>query len=861
MSFTRIFYDNYKNRLYCIENVDGKRRKIDFHPQFEYYVPNKSGSSEFHDIYGNPVKLMTSKTRKDMKHVSENVKTCETDIGEDIKFLQNRYKGQNLKADIKNFQIATLDIEVAAKDQFPEPNEANYPINLISIYYSKLDQVYTYGLQPYTGNSKLVKNYHYFKNEKDLIERFITDFRKQRVDIISGWNSRLFDLPYIINRCNKLDINVSLSPINIYRESKAGGYHISSGGYDIAGISILDGLDLYKNFVYENRERYSLQAIGMFEVGEGKKDLEGTVNNAWETNWNAFVEYNVQDVLLTKKIEEKKKHIELTINFCYQALIPFNKIFSSISLITGYVMKYLHERNMVLPDRSGEKKDDKIPGAYVMAKPGFYKWICSFDIASMYPHLIIMYNISPETLVLNSENTNEYYKTPLTEYKTWDTADGDFKIGGIQYRKDKKGIIAEIVEDTYKKRKRLKTKGFIVDAIENNRSLEKYPDELIKEVNEEGETSEYYNSQQLIRKILLNSYYGVLNNEYFNLFNIHNSLTITLGGQHLIKYLSNTLNSYMKSNWHKVGPKLFPNTNCKWTPLEKDVVILIDTDSNFICMDEIIQNMGIDFKDNKDFLDWVNYLNEKLFNPFFEKILQIYADKFEVPQIIEFKREKIITQKFILAKKKYADEIIANEDKIYIDEPKISITGIEIVRTDTPKFSRERIMNVVKEIFKVKGKDREKVINKLRDIHEDFLKAEPTDIAIPKGVKDYQKFAEPIETYVAKGKLNYPKHLPIHVRASMNYNFIVAKNKLPFMYINNGTKMKYIHVSSSKNELSQNVIGFINEWPKEFNDMFMIDKDAQWNRVFQNVIQRFFNGLGWGDIKLEENTLDELIQF
>jgi len=859
--FTRIFYDGYKNRLYCIENVDGKRRKLDFHPKFEYYAPDKTGQSQYRDIFGKPVALMTSDTRKDMKAVAEAMPTCETDIGEDIKFLQKRYMGKKLKPDLDTFQIATIDIEVESKYEFPRPEHAKYPVNLISVHYSKNDEVYTFGTKPYTGNSPLLKNYHYCPDEKTMLERFIQHFRKKQVDIMTGWNIRFFDVPYLVNRSNVLGITHSLSPLNIYREKRTGGYHITGGGYDIAGISILDGLDLYKNFVYENRERYSLQAIGELEVKEGKKDLEGTVNDAWEKDWNGFVEYNVQDVLLCKKIEEKKKHIALTISFCYQALIPFDRIFSSISLITGYMLKYMHERNIVFPDRPSVKKEGKFPGAYVMAKPGFFKWLVSFDVASMYPHMIMMYNISPETLVLNPENPEEYFKTPLSEYKTWDTAEGKFDTGGIYYRKDKKGILAEIVSDIYEERKKLKKKGFIVDAINKGRPLDSYPPELVAEAKSEGETAEYYDSQQLIRKILINSMYGVLGNEYFNFFNVNNAIAVTLGGQDLIKYLSDSLNTYMKSNWHNIAPKVFPDFNGEWKPLKNDVVVLVDTDSNYVCLDEIVQNMGLTDMSNEQFMTWIQKLNDRFFNPFFDKILTIYAKRYGVPQLIDFKREKIITQKFILAKKKYADEVIANEDKLYIEKPKISITGIEVVRTDTPKFSRDRIMSVIEKIFEVKGADKKPVLEKLRKTHDEFLKADPSDIAVPTGIKDYQKYAEPVETYLKANEIYYPKNLPKHVRAAMNYNFIVAKHNLPLMHVNNGTKMKFMHVAPAKNELHQNVIGFINEWPKEFDELFYVDIESQWNRVFQNAIQRFFDVLEWGDIQLEENSLEELIQF
>ena len=860
--FKRIFYDSYHNKIYhWYVGEDGKNHKEIVTPKFEYYVPDKTGKSEIKDIYGTPVIMKTSKSKKDMKEVATCTNTSETDIPEDVKFLHRRWRGQNLTPDLSKLNICTIDIEVEADGEFPKASEAKYPINLISVHFSKSDKVYTFGNRPYNGNSDLVKNYHYCKDEKTMMERFITFFRKQKVDIITGWYIRFFDIPYIINRCKNLNIEMSLSPVNMYLEkSTTAGYHIDGGGYTIAGISTLDAQDLYKNFVYTKRESYSLQAIGMLEVGEGKKDYEGTINNAWNEDWDGFVEYNIQDVLLVKKIEEKKKHIELTVNFCYQALIPFEKIYSSISLITGYILKYLHERNLVYPDKKKQEKYERSPGAYVMANAGFYKHVVSFDVESMYPHMIMMYNISPETIVSDPKNPEDYIKCPISKYKTWDTADGDFKIGGIYYRKDKRGVLAEIVKDIFDDRKKLKKKMFIAKKIEKNSSYTNEKNEkIINEIKEEGGTAEYYDSQQKIRKILINSIFGVLGNEYFNFFDTRNFIAVTLGAQDLIKYLSNSVNSYMKQNWHKVAPKIFPDHKKEFSQLKKDVVILIDTDSNYLCFDEIIQDMGIEFNNYKDFIKWTDHLIKKLLNPFFKKILDIYAKKYGVEQIINFKQEKTITQKFILAKKKYVDEVVANEGEIY-DKPKLSITGIEIVRTDTPSFSRKHIRGVVDEIFLSNGKDKQRVTDKIRKIYKEYLEEEPTNIAVPTGVKDYSKYA-PIGSELLKKGIVYPKGCPIHVRSAINYNYLIAKYKMPLQPITNGTKMKYVYVMDHKNDLHQNAVGFVVNWPKKFDELFEVDYYTQWKKSFESVIQRFFDVLKWGEITLEDNSLRNFLEF
>lgn len=861
MAFSRIYYDNYKNRIYCVDVTDGKRSKVDFHPTFEYYVYDKTGKSDITDIYGKPVSLMTSETKKDMKMVASSVPCCESDFPDDVKYLQKTYQHQDLKVNIKDIQVATIDIEIQTNGlEFPHPEDAAFPINLISVHYSKEDTLYTFGNQPYTGNHVSVKHFHYCVDEKTMIEKFIKHFRSKKVDIITGWYCRTFDIPYIIRRCENLKIDLSLSPINICKKKHWQGYHIDEGdNYEIAGISILDGVDIFKNYEKEKRVSYSLQNIGMEVVGEGKKDYSGSINDAWKINWNEFVEYNVQDVLLVRKIEtdEKngKKYIELTINLCYQALIPFQRVFSSISLVEGYILKYVHENKMVLQDQEKNKEVKKLPGAFVFAKTGYHKYCMSWDAESLYPYQILQQNISPETLKMNDDR---YGKTPFSEYKQWETADGEIEIGGIYYDRSKKGILAQVIEKILSDRKINKKKMFIADAIEKNRDLSKYDKDLVDQVKLENESSSYYDSQQYVRKILANSIFGCASNEYFHLYNYNNAISITMGGQSLIKYMKNNFNKYMKEQFHKIVPTLFPEFKKEFKPLINDVVIQCDTDSLFVTLEEVINNLEISFKSNQELYDWMNDIDLRFFSNFIEKILQIYAKRFGMEQIINFKREKIIKQKLTTAKKKYVDEILANEDKLFIESPKISVTGIEIVRTDTPSFCKSKLKNAVNELFLNQCANKIAMNSYIRSIKEQFIKTDVKEISIPKGVNEYTKYAKDTDYYIING-LSYPISCPIHVRAAINYNYLIEKWKLPLIPVGNGTKIKYIHISSN-NELNQDIIGFVNEWPDEFN-VFKIDYDKQFTRTFTSVFQRFYDVLNWGNIEIEENTLSDFIEF
>lgn len=853
--YTRIYYDYKLNRIhlwYVDEN--GTRHKEEVDNELEYYVEDKTGQSPIKDIYGTPYIKAIGSSKKGMRELFEGgTKTCEATISEEIKFLQRKYGKEKLKVNIADFQIATVDIEICS-EEFPKPEEAKYPINLISIHLSKQDKTFTFGLGKYTGT--ICKNYWEFVDEKKMLETFIEFFRKAKISICTGWNAKLFDFPYIINRCKNLGIEKSLSPVDEYKEnSTQAGYHIDGGGYTICGISILDGLDLYKNFEREKRVSYSLNSIGMLEVEEGKLDFEGALNDLWKTDWNKFVEYNLQDVDLVRKIEKKKKYIELAINLCYNSLVPFEKVFSSVNLITGLVLKYLHNHNMILPDRKVTKKDKKIPGAYVMANEGLHRYVINFDVESLYPTLIRTFKISPENLVLNPTNTDSLLSTPLSIKKTWETIDGAFEIGGIYYR-NQNGVMDSIVSEVFAERKMFKDMKSIAEMIEKKIPTEtiykKYNKQLVDKVVEEEMNSEYYDGLQYCRKILSNSIYGSMLNEYFSLFCIENGMTVTLAGQNLIRFISSTTNDYFKKEWKNIAKRIF---NKDVENIQSDILCLADTDSSYFSLDELIKSLQLTFKNNEEFRDFANKMIDEVFKPFFDKILKIYANRYGVEQLINFQRENIMTKMLILAKKKYAMEVIDKEGEYY-KSPKLKIKGIEIVRTDSPKFCRNKIKFVIDEIFRTE--DKKHILDVLRTLKKEFCISDPDSVASPSGISDYTKYAEPIDKYIENG-LKYPLSCPIHVRASINYNYMLVKYKLPCTPVSNGSKMKYVYILDN-NELGQNIIGFVGKWPEQFNEKFKVDYELQWEKCFLSVIERFFTVLGWGNkINLNQNKLEMLM--
>ena len=884
MMYKRIWYDRKHNNIHMwVVDDDLKHRYIKENPAIEYYVQDKTGKSPLRDIYGNPMKLQSSKdvfAMKDFLKISRS-KTCEASLSEDTKYLHRKFGTDEIKVDVGQLQIATIDIEVAA-DKFPKAKLAEYPVNLISIHLSRNNQIYTFGTQPYTGDDPSVKNYRYFADEKTMLESFIKFFRSMKVDIITGWNADLFDMPYLINRANNLKIDdekYHFSPVGYYNEKKETRKKSTiSGGYEICGISILDGLSLYKKFEQKKRVKYSLEAIGQIEVKEGKKKYEGSINDLWKTDWNAFVEYNIQDVVLTKKINDKKKYIELAVRFCYGALIPFERVYSSIAVITGYIVKFLHGHGMLYPDPPDLEKEP-YPGGFVMAKIGYYRYVISYDFESLYPTIMIMSNICPSTLVYrpSEDMIPNLIKTPASELYKCTTKDGDpIEVDGIYYRKDIRGVVPNIVEEIFGERKYWKNLGKCADGVKDNLTVEqiaknygfmldnakKYYDV----VNENHYDAVFCDTQQYVRKILINSFYGVLGSKYFGFYNPKNASAVTIWARTIIQHISKSINDHTKNNWHLVAKDMlgdkFDIKEVK--PVKQDVVVLIDTDSNYVHLEPMMKACGLNKLTNEQFRLFANTVSEKFFAPMFKTDLDAFTKSFNVDKnILNFKQEKIISQMFIVAQKKYATEVVEKEGKVY-KEPEIHVTGIEVVKSDTPEFCSPKIKESLRLLFESMNKD--VMLDYIRKVKEEFMKQPVDMIATPKTVNDYDEYIRirgeiDMVEYAKNKKIpKAPLHCPQHVKAAMNFNYMVERFGWPEAPVSDNTKVKYIYVKEN-NILKTNVIAFTGDWNSALAENFEIDYELQFYKKFVRVVERFFETLGWGKVNLDINDLGDYVSF
>ena len=632
-------------------------------------------------------------------------------------------------------------------------------------------------------------------------------------DIITGWNNNLYDIPYICRRMERVlgeKWKKSLSPWNrvIDREFIVQGR--KQIAYDICGVSILDYLDLYKKFTYTNQESYRLDHIAMVELDDKKLDHSEYENfkDFYTSDWQRFVEYNIHDVNLVDKLEDKMKLIELAVTMAFDAKVNFEDVYSQVRMWDTLIYNDLKKRNIVVPPRQSTKKDEKYAGAYVKEpEPGMYDWVVSFDLNSLYPHLIMQYNISPETLVDERHPTVTVDKLLNQEVDI----DGDYAVcaNGAQYRRDIHGFLPEIMQRIYDERTIYKKR-----MLASKQEYEKSPtDKLRRDISK-------FNNIQMARKIQLNSAYGAIGNQYFRYYNLANAEAITLSGQVSIRWIENKMNTYLN--------KLLKTD-------DYDYVIASDTDSIYLNLGPMVEAV---FKERKKDGESIVRFLDKVCQVEFEKYIESsyqelssYVNAYEQKMVM--KRENIANKGIWTAKKRYILNVW-NSEGVQYEQPKLKMMGIEAVKSSTPAPCRSAIKEALNVIMSGNESDVQDYIDKFR---REFESMTPEEIAFPRGCNNIAKNSSPATIY--------GKGCPMHVRGALLYNYWVKKKKLTHKYplIQEGEKVKYVMLNTP-NKINENVVSFFQTLPPELGLNGSIDYDLQFTKSFLQPLQVILDTLG-----------------
>jgi len=731
-------------------------------------------------------------------------------------YISDYYPG-TMEYDKDLLRIYTVDIEVESEYGFPNVTDCAEKMICISVKDQVKKQILVWGMADYKVKQD---NVHYIKckDEKDLLIQFLKFWKDFTPDILTGWNSKYFDIPYLVRRIEKIlgeSVMKRMSPWGQVMEDNTYYMGKTQLYYRLHGIAQLDYLQLYQKFTIKNQESYKLDHIGFVELGEKKDDNPYDTFKEWYQNdIQSFIDYNIQDVELVDRLEDRLQLIELAITMAYNAKVNYEDVFSQVRMWDTIIYNELLKTNTIVPVREMNPQSKELVGAYVKdPKPGFYDWVVSFDLNSLYPHLIMQYNISPETII--PEKKDVIIEELLDKKVKID--EHCMAANGTQYKSDKMGMLPSIIKREYDDRVIYKKKMLEAE--------QQYID--TKDKQYEKLARKYYLIQHS-KKISLNSAYGAIGNKYFRYYDHRQAEAITMSGQLNIKWIEKKVNEYFNKLYKTDG----------------DYVIASDTDSIYVNMSPLVKLTGATDKDKiVKALD--TFCSQKL-EPYMEqsyKELGDYMNVYENKMVM--KREVIADKGIWTAKKRYILNV-HNSEGVQYSEPKLKIMGIEAVKTSTPLPCREKLREAFKVIM---GGDQQEMKEFIQNFRREFELMTPEQIAFPRSVNGVKKYGDTSSIY--------KKGTPMHVKGAIMYNHLLKTKKVAhkFQPIYEGDKGKYIHLR--KNLWNVNVITFLSKLPKEFDLHGYVDYETQFNKSFMDPLRFILGAIKWNIDASDSNTIED----
>jgi DNA polymerase elongation subunit (family B) len=834
------FYTNVhclgNNILFRGISNDGQRFKdrVEYKPTL--YIPTKE-KTKFRTLEGKSVGEIQPGSIKECREFIRKYKEVDNFniYGNDkfeFSFIAEYFPEEHIDYDFSLIKIAYLDIEVGSEDGFPSIENAKEEVTAITF---KIDgKCYVFGRGEFVHDRKDVF-YFRFDSERALLQKFFEMWDKESPDIVTGWNIETFDIPYLVNRAKRLfDENKNpyrlLSPwkkIHAYTMFGMGGRELQA--YEIIGVETLDYLQMYRKFTYTNQESYRLDHIAFVELGERKLDYseQGTLHLLYKNDFQKFIEYNIRDVELVEELDSKLKLLEMLVALAYLCKVNYGNTFGQVRMWDTLIYNNLLRKKIVIPPKKHSHKSSEFEGAFVKEPIiGSHKWVVNFDLNSLYPHLIMQYNLSPETLITDelpkelqeikdarpgvdgllqqSQSLNGLKKYNLTY-----TPNNEF------YRKDIQGFLPEMMQQIYNDRVKYKKK-----MITTKKKLQKEKDPKERAVLSKL-ISKYHNMQNNL-KTTLNSAFGAMGNEHFRYFDQRIAEAVTTSGQLSIKWIEKEINRYLNE-------VLKPEE-------EKDFVVAVDTDSVYICMDDLVKKIYGDTIDDKnkviDFLDKVcSEQMEKIIDKSYQKLAE-YVNAYDQKMVM--KRENIADKALWTAKKRYIMNVYDAEGVRY-EKPQLKVMGIESVRSSTPAACKEKMKGIFDIIMNGTEEDAINYIDKFR---EEFRTLKAEDIFFPRSVRGISKYYDAAQLYI--------KGSPIHVKGALIYNKLLKDKKLLNSYptIKDGEKIKFAYLKKP-NPVGDTVIAILNTLPEEFGLEKYIDYDLQFQKSFIEPMSSVMGAVGW----------------
>lgn len=863
--YSSVYFSRRMSKIHYWEYDENGKKCYKSEPApLYFYIKNAEG--EYTSLFGDKLKRISFTEFDKFKNAREMFKNSNTELFESDLSIENRFILDHYSPKEKNipkYEVLFFDIEVHSEQGFPTPAEAAHPIVIITLYSTKDEKFYIFAEKEFDRSflpkSAVVKTYD--GDEKTMLKEFISFIRKKHPDFLSGWNSNYFDIVYIYNRIKNLlgeDIANMLSPIKqvrkILRKTRWG---LPQEMYQIMGINCIDYLELYRKYEAGERESYKLGYIAEFELEETKLEYEGSLKALYHNDWQKYVEYNVQDVKLLIKLDNKKRYFNVMTTICCNCCVPFEQYDKTVRVLDGaFISRLMHDK-IILPDSKAPDEDgEQYEGGFVFpTTPGVFDWVVSFDATSLYPSAILEHNISPETKVFvvdriavekvcdllegkelpqNLLDMEAYAgKTVKEVVEIIKTNKYSIASNGAVYRHDKLGVVTQFIADWFDKRQ--------------------YHKKLEKTAKSEGnkEEASKHGVLQYNYKILLNSSYGYLGSKYSRLYDIYNAEAITKVGQESTKTAIETLINYFENKW----PESKAGLKVKARPV-KDLIIAGDTDSTYINVGNILKSFNYPYIEDID--KCKVFINKKI-NPLIDAIVinamnHLATVRLNAPaNKIFFKREMIARRAIFLKKKNYVAWVMDMEGNavkdIYNMDEAMKCKGIEYIKSSTVKNVKELMGEFIFELLQ--NNDKQISDKKLKDLKDRFFKLKAEQIAKIGNIKQFIKYLD-YNGVPMKGATGAAK-------AAGGHNLLLREKGIADLYppIEEGDKIKIIYLKDCP-FYKYEAIGFKETLMSEFGLQNYIDYDKMYDKVLLTPLARFYTALQWELPNFEQEDISDL---